>query len=518
MREIIQTFRSIIYVMSNKGAVGKIIIGIFLFFQPLVAQEQPFVKTSGINFTLNDKPFYPVGVNCYYLQNLAANGDTQQVVDIFREAKQNGVNVIRSWGFFDSPDSANPAVIQIAPGKISERGLQALDFVIAKAGAYNIKLIIPLVNNWDDYGGMNQYVEWLAEQQTGKRTSLVENQKWINGTGERKYRMFVSDNLTHDDFYTNVTIKGWFKYYVQSILNRFNVYTQTFYKDDPSIMMWELANEPRSSDPTGGIVYNWIQEISEYLKFIDNNHLLGTGEEGMDVTTIPYPQASKFPAWMFNGTSGVSFSKNIKLSQIDAGSIHIYPESWRLNSSLTNAWIIDHSTISGEKQKPLIIGEVGFRTNKSLFYDVIFDQTLKSKASGLLLWQISFPGNRFVDAYSFDCTSDPAICGLIKRYSSLFENRDTTDFLIPKSFDVVQNFPNPFNRLSMFTYRVQSERFILLEVYNVIGQRVTVLADHIHPAGEYRILFDGNELPNGAYFVMMRHSGGYSVKKILLLR
>lgn len=518
MREIIQTIPSIMSVISNKVAVAKIIMCVFLFFQPLIAQDQPFIKTSGINFTLNDKPFYPVGVNCYYLHNLAASGDTQKVVDIFREAKQNGVNVIRTWGFFDSPDSTNPAVIQIAPGKISERGLQALDFVIAKAAAFNIKLIIPLVNNWDDYGGMNQYVEWLAEKQSAKRTSPIENQKWITGAGDRKYRMYITDSLTHDDFYTNETIKGWFKYYVQSILNRFNVYTQTFYKDDPSIMMWELANEPRSSDTTGRIVYNWIQEISEYLKFIDDKHLLGTGEEGLDVTILPYSKASQFPNWMFNGSSGISFSKNIRLPQIDVASIHIYPESWRLNSTLTNAWIVDHAAVSGAKQKPLIIGEVGFRNNKSLFYDVVFSQTLKSKATGLLLWQISFPGNRFVDAYSFNCKNESAICGLIKRYSSLFEKRDTTLIANPESFEIIQNFPNPFSRMSMFTYRVQSERFILLEVYNAIGQRVAVLADHIHPAGEYQVLFDGNELPSGIYFLMMRHSGGYSVKKILILR
>lgn len=494
------------------------IVILFLFLQPLNVNAQDFIKTSGINFTLNNKPFYPVGVNCYYLQNLAALGDTQKVVDIFREAKQNGINAIRTWGFLDSPDSTNPAVMQIAPGKISERGLQALDFVIAKARAYNIKLIIPLVNNWDDYGGMNQYVQWFAEQQFGKTISGVENQKWITGAGDRKYRMYVTENLTHDEFYTNSTIKGWFKYYIQSILNRFNVYTQTLYKDDPTIMMWELANEPRSSDQTGGIVYNWIQEIAEYLKFIDNNHLLGTGEEGMDITTAPYSNASKFPTWMFNGTSGISFSKNIKLSQIDAASIHIYPESWGMNSLLTNLWITDHTSVSVEKQKPLIIGEVGFRSNKSLFYDVLFDQTLKSRASGLLLWQISFHGNRFVDAYSFDCTNDPAMCGLIKRYSSLFENRDTTQVLIPTSFEVVQSYPNPFNRIAMFTYQVPSERFILLELYNALGQRVSVLAENIHSAGEYRILFDGNHLPNGTYFIMLRHSGGYSVKKILLLR
>ena len=40
---------------------------------------------------------------------------------------------------------------------------QALDFVISEARKHKIRLILPLCNNWKDYGGKAQYVRWGKE-------------------------------------------------------------------------------------------------------------------------------------------------------------------------------------------------------------------------------------------------------------------------------------------------------------------------------------------------------------------
>ena len=40
---------------------------------------------------------------------------------------------------------------------------QALDFVISEARKHKIRLILPLCNNWNDYGGKAQYVRWGKE-------------------------------------------------------------------------------------------------------------------------------------------------------------------------------------------------------------------------------------------------------------------------------------------------------------------------------------------------------------------
>ena len=53
----------------------------------------------------------------------------------------------------------------------------------------------------------------------------------------------------HDDFYTDPTIIGWYKEWIAHVLERTNTLTGVRYKDDPTIAMWELGNEPRLVDP-----------------------------------------------------------------------------------------------------------------------------------------------------------------------------------------------------------------------------------------------------------------------------
>lgn len=49
----------------------------------------------------------------------------------------------------------------------------------------------------------------------------------------------------------NVDSKSHFMF-LQTVLNRYNSFTRIHYKDDPTIMAWELMNEPRcTSDPSG---------------------------------------------------------------------------------------------------------------------------------------------------------------------------------------------------------------------------------------------------------------------------
>lgn len=97
---------------------------------------------------------------------------------------------------------------------------------MSEAKKYKIRLILSLVNNWDAYGGKGQYV------------------KWGNGAGL---------NLSSDeDFFSDPTLRDYYKAHVKKVLTRVNTFTNTTYKDDPTIFAWELMNEPRClADPSG---------------------------------------------------------------------------------------------------------------------------------------------------------------------------------------------------------------------------------------------------------------------------
>ena len=133
-----------------------------------------FVKTNGAGFLLDGRPFQLVGANNYYL-GFAPDAVSEAV---FKLAEQLGLNVLRTWAFLDcepaqsgsTPANAKDGVFfhywDAAAGRPAfndgPNGLERLDRTIALAEQYGMRLILPVVNYWDDFGGMTQYLSWFG--------------------------------------------------------------------------------------------------------------------------------------------------------------------------------------------------------------------------------------------------------------------------------------------------------------------------------------------------------------------
>ncbi|WP_254450282.1 cellulose binding domain-containing protein [Cohnella herbarum] len=286
---------------------------------PKTASAAPagFVTTSGGKFKLNGNDFYFSGTNNYYLlyQSQA------MVDDVFSDAVAMNLKVLRMWGWING-NSTNNVVLQPSPGVFNEAGFTKMDYAIYKAGQSGIKLVIPFINNWDDFGGMNTYVNWF-------------------GAG------------SHDAFYTNAQVKQAYKNYVNYVLNRTNTYSGIKYKDDPTIMTWELANEPRAqTDKTGNTLVNWADEMSAYIKSLDPNHLVAVGDEGF----YNIPGNSDYP---YGGGEGVDWTRLIALPNIDYGTYHLYPNHWNETAQWGNTWIANHINDGAAAGKPVVLEEFG---------------------------------------------------------------------------------------------------------------------------------------------------------------
>lgn len=94
---------------------------------------------------------------------------------------------------------------------------------------------------------------------------------------------------------------------------------------------------------------------------------------------------------------------------------------------------------------------------------------------------------------------------------------ETVEAPLPGTFTLAQNFPNPFNPTTTIEYAVGQSGRVMLEVYNVLGQRVAVLVDGIVAPGVYRATFDGGMLPSGVYFSRLSGDQSASVTRRLLL-
>jgi hypothetical protein len=80
----------------------------------------------------------------------------------------------------------------------------------------------------------------------------------------------------------------------------------------------------------------------------------------------------------------------------------------------------------------------------------------------------------------------------------------------------LQAFPNPTNRISDIRYQISDVRFVLLEVYDVHGQKIGVLLNEKQAQGDHVYRFDGSELPAGIYLIRVQAGNQTTSTKLVI--
>jgi hypothetical protein len=293
------------------------------------------------------------------------------------------------------------------------------------------------------------------------------------------------------------------------ILQRINTFTGVRYRDDPAIMGWELANEPRSSDRTGGIVTRWVSVNARIVKSIDPNHLLGTGEEGFEISATGYsPGPYENQSWLFDGSAGIGFYGNSAIASIDFAGIHLYPEPWGLPNNAGNAWIRDHLAIAEALHKPLIVGEFGVRALQRSTYDSWLSTIVLDGPAGGIVWQLLDEKASDVEGYGIHCPDVDSVCAMFRAYADQFrEKSQTGEVSPPATLAIQQNYPNPCSTQTTIRYTLPVGASVVLDLFNSIGERVLRLVDGYRSAGVRKELLDARALPSGAYFYRLIATG-----------
>jgi hypothetical protein len=90
---------------------------------------------------------------------------------------------------------------------------------------------------------------------------------------------------------------------------------------------------------------------------------------------------------------------------------------------------------------------------------------------------------------------------------------------LPSTFELYQNFPNPFNTSTSIQYYLERSNITTLKVYDVLGREVVTLANGYQTAGlKPPIRFDGSGLASGVYIYRLKSGEFTAVKKLVLLK
>lgn len=345
-------------------------------------------------------PFRATGSNLYYLQQLLTyaqqDSDTKlaaAVGEVLDDLVCLSLPVARVWGFNDTADRS---AIRRGPDAFQESGLRGLDQAIWEAKRRGIRLIIPLVNNWADYGGLPAYAAWAS-----RRDGTVH---------------------VHDDFFSDPAIRQWWKDYVATLAARVNTFTGIAYRDEPAILAWEIGNELRCPSCRGTTrLVDTIRELADFLRTAMPNHLIADGGEGFDDHPGLYLGIGN--GYPIRGDEGSSFSRLAELDDLDMVSYHLYPKSYGLESTRDiEIWIQRHQSIAAVFGKVAYLGECGdvaSDVDRANSFDAWLRHLFDENGGPIgLMWQL-LPNARLAnDGFSVWSRRDRATAWILSRWGA----------------------------------------------------------------------------------------------------
>ncbi len=364
-----------------------------------------------------------VGSNAFYLQEESARealgwtGSLTSVHDTFAAARRNGVRVLRMAAFNER--LADPAVIQSAAGVLEENGLRALDRVIARAADENIYLVMVLSNYWDDYGGLPAYFRWFG---------------------------LPSDYDHRAQSMLDPRVQQALKQYISALAQRTNTVTGRRYIDEPTILAWELMNEPRGTNlHDGGVRFaGMIHSLAQTLRTAGAQQLIVAGDEGYDSD----PSGYDMHFWrtmddrLIHPDRGESFRRVVNDPLIDVATVHWYPDHWRVPVGMAREggvrWLREHVAIAAEANKPVLFEEFGLMlaqhpslSERRQSYNVWFSAAFsEDSVAAAMPWGMHYsPSFRELNGMQWGARSDEAdpYALMVRSWAERFADRAQQD-------------------------------------------------------------------------------------------
>lgn len=350
-------------------------ITLFFIFSVSYAQRSKWVDIKDQKFYCGKKPYHFIGTNLWYGMYLGMpgeSGDRQRLIKELDHLKELGLTNLRILGSSEGDGLYQiTPTMQTNPGIYNEEVLMGLDFLLSEMKKRGMKAVVVLNNFWMWSGGMPQYVSWA----TGTKVPMPNIQS--GGSWDD----FINYSLS---FYKNKEAKELFLDHIDRLLNRKNSITRRKYRNDKTIMSWQLCNEPRGYE-IEDLYRQWIEQTAFHIKGVDKKHLVCVGAEGNTGSD----------------KAGVDLFRDNVSTYIDYATVHLWIQNWNwfdpgkpetFEQALTNTSKYLESQIQKAKKlgKPIVIEEFGVSRDRGAYavssdveyrnkyYDYVFNYTLES--------------------------------------------------------------------------------------------------------------------------------------------
>jgi hypothetical protein len=184
------------------------------------------------------------------------------------------------------------------------------------------------------------------------------------------------------------------------------------------------------------------------------------------------------------------------------------------NTSAIGARVKAKSTINGTAvwQVREICGQTGFNAQNS--FNVEFGLGDGSVVDSLI---IKWP-SEIVDIYSNIEINKFYEARELQGLNVILSLDNKNNSEIPDKFELFQNYPNPFNPTTTIGFLLPQSEFIILKIYNILGEEVAMLVSERLTAGKYKYEWDAKGLASGVYLYRIQTCNYVESKKMVLLR
>lgn len=233
-----------------------------------------FVMSAGNQLSLAGHPFRFGGANVEWL-GVAGYGPFDpagphlashyEIDDALATAQEMGVTVVRSQTIGDSVGC--DVCLEPTLGTFNEAAFEEIDYALRSARRHGIRIIPTIVGDDARAGGSGcVYLGW--------RDIQVPNCSIVDMA----------------PFWTDQTVLGDVENHIAALLNHVNVYTHVAYKDDPTILGWDLLNGGGSPAP-------WTKQIVRFVHGIDSRHLVLSSPGNAGIEGVGACVAFVYPHW-----------------------------------------------------------------------------------------------------------------------------------------------------------------------------------------------------------------------------
>jgi hypothetical protein len=143
------------------------------------------------------------------------------------------------------------------------------------------------------------------------------------------------------------------------------------------------------------------------------------------------------------------------------------------------------------------------------------DSTVAGLNTGFTPSEVNYTAT-CLNEYESDC--DPYAPTGASFEGDVIKSAKPTVGQIPTEFSLAQNYPNPFNARTEFQFGIPTGSHVTLDIFNIMGQKVTRLVDGYHEPGMYNVEWDGNSVSSGVLFYRIEAGEYIEMRKMLLLK